>query len=164
MILCVLGELVCCRRPKTWNSTASCAMPATKGQMMVLIASHPMWCMVYTGCTSGKTSVPVSAFGPLLPQIICDIFLAPDSFLEEWVESSAFRPSNKLLIKKIFSAILDRTPVDPKLWGAISCPVLVIHGGKCEIAPFNDVSIRSSVNSQRVMCRALKMSRGVYSI
>jgi hypothetical protein len=50
--------------------------------------------------------------------------------MEEWVETTAFRPSNKLLICKLFSGLLDRTPMDPELWDAISCPVLVIHGGK----------------------------------
>lgn len=68
-----------------------------------------------------------------LPQLNGDTIPILESFLEEWVETSPFRPSNKLLITKIFSTILDRNPVDPKLWGAISCPVLVIHGGKCQL-------------------------------
>ncbi|KAF8527054.1 alpha/beta-hydrolase [Gautieria morchelliformis] len=51
------------------------------------------------------------------------------SLMEEWVETTSLRPSNKLLISKLFSVLVDRTPMGQELWDAISCPVLVIHGG-----------------------------------
>lgn len=53
-----------------------------------------------------------------------------EALVDEWVASSNFRPSNRKLITKIFSSLLDREPVEPRLWQTITCPVLILHGGK----------------------------------
>jgi len=50
--------------------------------------------------------------------------------IDEWVATTKFRPSNRKLINKIFSAVLDRQPIEQKQWDKITCPVLIIHGGK----------------------------------
>ncbi|ELU44987.1 alpha/beta hydrolase family domain-containing protein [Rhizoctonia solani AG-1 IA] len=52
------------------------------------------------------------------------------SLVDEWVATSKFRPSNRKLITKIFSSLLDREPVEPRLWKTITCPVLILHGEK----------------------------------
>ncbi|EJC98204.1 alpha/beta-hydrolase [Fomitiporia mediterranea MF3/22] len=51
-----------------------------------------------------------------------------DAIIEEWVATSNFRPSNQKLIKKIFSSLLDRTPLCPEQVASVTCPVLIIHG------------------------------------
>ncbi|EJC98192.1 alpha/beta-hydrolase [Fomitiporia mediterranea MF3/22] len=51
-----------------------------------------------------------------------------DAIIEEWVATSNFRPSNRKLINKIFSSLLDRIPLPPDQVASISCPVLIIHG------------------------------------
>ncbi|KAG8958467.1 hypothetical protein FRC03_009102 [Tulasnella sp. 419] len=51
------------------------------------------------------------------------------NLVDEWVATGSFRPSNKKLITKIFSTLLDRKPVDPKKLLDVRCPVLIIHGG-----------------------------------
>ncbi|KAG8703226.1 hypothetical protein FRC08_002998 [Ceratobasidium sp. 394] len=50
------------------------------------------------------------------------------ALVDEWVATSAFRPSNRKLITKIFSSLLDRKPVERSLWAKITCPVLILHG------------------------------------
>ncbi|CUA68130.1 hypothetical protein RSOLAG22IIIB_03369 [Rhizoctonia solani] len=50
------------------------------------------------------------------------------SLVDEWVATSNFRPSNRKLITKIFSTLLDREPVEARLWKTITCPVLILHG------------------------------------
>ncbi|CAE7091826.1 unnamed protein product [Rhizoctonia solani] len=50
------------------------------------------------------------------------------SLVDEWVATSNFRPSNRKLVTKIFSSLLDREPVEPRLWNTIMCPVLILHG------------------------------------
>lgn len=50
--------------------------------------------------------------------------------IDEWVSTTKFKPSNRKLIDKIFSAVLDRRPIGQKEWDKITCPVLIIHGGK----------------------------------
>jgi len=57
------------------------------------------------------------------------------NLIEEWVATSNFKPSNKKLVTKIFSTVLDRKPIDPKLWAAIECPVLVLHGSEDVACP-----------------------------
>lgn len=52
------------------------------------------------------------------------------SVIDEWVATTKFKPSNRKLIDKIFSAVLDRQPIEQKQWDKITCPVLIIHGGK----------------------------------
>ena len=56
--------------------------------------------------------------------------------VDEWVSTTKFRPSNRKLIDKIFSAVLDRKPIDQKQWDKITCPVLIVHGGEHETLPF----------------------------
>jgi hypothetical protein len=101
-----------------------------KTLMTVRIAFHLMLYMDCTGSCLVKTRVPVSASDTLPSRLNCDWLAVEEFMMEEWVETTALRPSNKLLIAKMFSSQLDRTPMDPELWDAISCPVLVIHGGK----------------------------------
>lgn len=55
--------------------------------------------------------------------------------IDEWVTTTKFKPSNRKLIDKIFSAVLDRKPIDQKEWDKITCPVLIIHGGEDVPAP-----------------------------
>ena len=65
------------------------------------------------------------------------LILYEESLVEEWVATSNFRPSNRILIDKIFSTVLDRKAIDPKLWLSIKAPVLILHGGTCILlAPF----------------------------
>lgn len=56
--------------------------------------------------------------------------------IDEWVATTKFRPSNRKLIDKIFSAVLDRRPIDQKEWDKIRCPVLIVHGSKSRTLPF----------------------------
>lgn len=85
-----------------------------------------------------------------------------ESMIEEWVETTSFRPSNKLLITKLFSSILDRTPIDPKLWGAITCPVLVIHGGKLSQDNLSQVVNLSPFAANDVACPE-EVAREIYN-
>ncbi|KAG9124285.1 hypothetical protein FRC07_012127, partial [Ceratobasidium sp. 392] len=51
-----------------------------------------------------------------------------ESLVDEWLATSSFRPSNRKLVTKIFSSLLDREPVERRLWNKITCPVLILHG------------------------------------
>ena len=73
------------------------------------------------------------------------------SVVDEWVATTKFRPSNRKLIDKIFSAVLDRQPIEQKQWDKITCPVLIIHGGKYEAISFLDVG--SNPNPQETTYR-----------
>ena len=54
-----------------------------------------------------------------------------DAIIDEWVETSNFKPSNPRLVKKIFSSLLDRVPIPAdKLAKTVTCPVLIIHGAE----------------------------------
>jgi len=55
--------------------------------------------------------------------------------VDEWVATTKFKPSNRKLIDKVFSAVLDRQPIDQKEWDKIACPVLIIHGEEDVPAP-----------------------------
>ncbi|KAF8580697.1 alpha/beta-hydrolase [Ramaria rubella] len=73
------------------------------------------------------------------------------NLLEEWVEASNFKPSNRQLITKMFSTFLDHEPIAPELWGNITCPVIVLQGA-------NDVACSEDVAKDVYdkMCRASK--------
>ncbi|KAH8107316.1 alpha/beta-hydrolase [Phellopilus nigrolimitatus] len=58
-----------------------------------------------------------------------------DAIIEEWVATSSFRPSNRELINKIFSSLIDREPISADKWATIVCPVLIIHGEKDALYP-----------------------------
>lgn len=47
-----------------------------------------------------------------------------------WTAKSNFKPSNKALLAKVFSATIDRKPFEPADWEKIKMPVLLIHGGE----------------------------------
>jgi pimeloyl-ACP methyl ester carboxylesterase len=49
---------------------------------------------------------------------------------QRWQDTHPFRPSNKPLLKKIYSSVLERKPLEVDEWKKIAMPVLIIHGGK----------------------------------
>jgi len=64
------------------------------------------------------------------------------TMLEEWVEASEFKPSNRKLVSKIFSAFLDRQPVESGHWATVKCPLLIIHGesdAACPVSAVKDI-------------------------
>ncbi|KAF8522113.1 alpha/beta-hydrolase [Hysterangium stoloniferum] len=61
------------------------------------------------------------------------------TMVEEWVETSEFKPSNRKLVSKIFSAFLDRQPVEPRYWATVKCPLLIIHGESDAACPASAV-------------------------
>lgn len=71
--------------------------------------------------------------------------------IDEWVATTKFRPSNRKLIDKIFSAVLDRQPIEQKQWDKITCPALIIHGGKHETPPSSGIS--SNADRQGMTCQ-----------
>jgi len=88
--------------------------------------------MGYIGFTLGKIQMPVRNHNIFhFPAVTYQIDFEPvDVLMDEWVVSSNFKPSNRKLVKKTFSTVLDHKPIDPKLWAAIKCPVMIIHGGE----------------------------------
>lgn len=71
--------------------------------------------------------------------------------IDEWVATTKFKPSNRALIDKIFSAVLDRKPIDQKEWDKITCPTLIIHGGKHGTPSLSGTVL--TLELQGMMCR-----------
>lgn len=55
-------------------------------------------------------------------------------YLEEEIQknlaASMFKPSNKRLLTKVYSALMDRQAPSQSDWDKIRCPVLIVQGGR----------------------------------
>ncbi|QRW27643.1 hypothetical protein RhiXN_02238 [Rhizoctonia solani] len=51
------------------------------------------------------------------------------SLVDEWGNQQV-SPIKSQVDHEIFSSLLDREPVEPRLWKTITCPVLILHGEK----------------------------------
>lgn len=49
---------------------------------------------------------------------------------QKWLDTHPFRPSNKPLLKKVYSAVIDRKPLEQSEWKRVTMPILIIHGGE----------------------------------
>jgi hypothetical protein len=49
---------------------------------------------------------------------------------QRWQDTHPFRPSNAPLLKKVYSSVIERKPLEVEEWKKITMPVLIIHGGK----------------------------------
>lgn len=58
------------------------------------------------------------------------IFNVIEGEFEKWVATTKFRPSNRPLIVKVYSATIDRKPLEPVDWKRVTMPILLIHGSE----------------------------------
>ncbi|KAL5480704.1 hypothetical protein ACEPAI_9644 [Sanghuangporus weigelae] len=88
-----------------------------------------------------------------LHYIYCGEETGADAIIEEWVATSNFRPSNRKLITKVFSSLLDRVSLSSEQTDSITCPVLIIHGGADVPYPVSNAHAlyNSLPNAQREM-------------
>lgn len=48
---------------------------------------------------------------------------------QKFIAASRFKPSNKQLLKKVYSVLLDRQAPSQSDWDKIQCGVVIIQGG-----------------------------------
>lgn len=54
----------------------------------------------------------------------------PEHIHQKWLDTHPFRPSNKALLKKVYSSCIDRKPLEQSEWKRITMPALIIHGSE----------------------------------